>query len=57
VHSGNTARKFGLLTRTANDWKAVCELDASLRKFNLQDPVRYDYALFGLGVDPELRGV
>lgn len=55
VHSGNTARKFGLLTRTANDWKAVCELDASLRKFNPQDPVRYDYALFGLGVDPDLR--
>ncbi len=57
VHSGNTARKFGLLTRIANDWKAVCELDASLRKFNPQDPVRYDYALFGLGVDPDLRGV
>lgn len=57
VHSGNTARKFGLLTRTANDWKAVCELDASLRKFNPQDPVRYDYALFGLGVDPDLRNV
>ena len=50
VHSGNVARKLGLLTRTQNDSKAVSELDASLRKMDAEDPVRYDFALFGLGV-------
>jgi len=51
VHSGNVARKLGLLTRTQNDWKAVVELTESLRKFDAKDPVKYDFALFGLGVD------
>jgi hypothetical protein len=51
VHSGNVARKLGLLTRTQNDWKAVIELTESLRKFDAKDPVKYDFALFGLGVD------
>ncbi len=50
VHSGNTARKLGLLTRTQNDWKAVEELTASLKKLDPADPVKYDFALFGLGV-------
>jgi uncharacterized protein (TIGR02757 family) len=50
VHSGRVARKLGLLQRTQNDWKAVEELDASLRSFDSQDPVKYDFALFGLGV-------
>ena len=50
VHSGRVARKLGLLQRTQNDWKAVEELDASLRNFDNQDPVKYDFALFGLGV-------
>ncbi|MAD97977.1 MAG: TIGR02757 family protein [Flavobacteriaceae bacterium] len=50
VHSGNVARKLGLLKRKQNDWKAVQELDKNLRKFNPQDPVVYDFALFGLGV-------
>jgi len=50
VHSGNVARKLGLLTRTQNDWKAVEELTASLRKMDPNDPVKYDFALFGLGV-------
>jgi uncharacterized protein (TIGR02757 family) len=49
VHSGNTARQLGLLTRQQNDWKAVVELDESLRKFDAVDPVKYDYALFSLG--------
>lgn len=49
VHSGNVARKLGLLVRKQNDAKAVFELDQSLRKFDPSDPVRYDYALFGLG--------
>lgn len=50
VHSGNVARKLGLLKRTQNDWKAVEELTANLRKFDAKDPVKYDFALFGLGV-------
>jgi uncharacterized protein (TIGR02757 family) len=50
VHSGNVARKLGLLTRKQNDAKALAELDRSLRKLDAQDPVKYDFALFGLGV-------
>jgi uncharacterized protein (TIGR02757 family) len=50
VHSGNVARKLGILTRKANDWKAVEELTASLRRFDPVDPVKYDFALFGLGI-------
>jgi len=49
VHSGTVARKLGLLTRKQNDWKAVTELDISLRKLDPSDPVKYDFALFGLG--------
>lgn len=48
VHSGRTARLFGLLTRTQSDWKAVEELDWNLRLFDSADPVKYDFALFGL---------
>lgn len=55
VHTGNTARRLGLLGRRSNDWKAVAELDRMLRKFDADDPVRFDYALFGIGVDPEWR--
>ncbi len=50
VHSGNVARKLGLLRRKQNDWKAVQELDQSLRRLDSEDPVKYDFALFGLGV-------
>lgn len=50
VHSGNVARKLGLLKRSQNDSKAVAELDAALRKLDPTDPVKYDFALFGLGV-------
>jgi uncharacterized protein (TIGR02757 family) len=50
VHSGNVARKLGLLTRKQNDAKALAELDAALRKLDASDPVKYDFALFGLGV-------
>jgi uncharacterized protein (TIGR02757 family) len=49
VHSGNVARKLGLLKRKQNDSKAVAELDSILRSFDRDDPVRYDFALFGLG--------
>lgn len=50
VHSGNVARKLGLLNRKQNDAKALLELDKALRKLDSNDPVKYDYALFGLGV-------
>lgn len=50
VHSGNVARKLGLLKRKQNDAKALLELDTALRKLDPADPVKYDFALFGLGV-------
>ncbi len=50
VHSGNVARKLNLLKRKQNDAKALVELDNSLRKLDPLDPVKYDFALFGLGV-------
>jgi len=50
VHVGNVARKLGLLIRTQNDWKAVMELTANLRQFDASDPIKYDFALFGMGV-------
>jgi len=50
VHSGNVARKLGLIHRKQNDAKALNELDINLRKLDPIDPVKYDFALFGLGV-------
>ena len=50
VHTGNIARKLGLLVRNQNDSKSVAEVDAVLRTFDPADPVKYDFALFGLGV-------
>ncbi|CAM3372038.1 TIGR02757 family protein [Zobellia roscoffensis] len=50
VHSGNVGRKLKLLTRKQNDAKALAELDKNLRKLDSVDPVKYDFALFGLGV-------
>lgn len=50
VHSGNVARKLGLLTRKQNDAKALLELDTNLRKLDPIDPSKYDFALFGLGI-------
>ena len=50
VHSGNVARKLGLLHRKQNDAKALNELDLKLREMDAVDPVKYDFALFGMGV-------
>ena len=50
VHSGNIARKLGLIHRKQNDAKALLELDINLRILDPIDPVKYDFALFGLGV-------
>ncbi|RMB59545.1 TIGR02757 family protein [Dokdonia sinensis] len=49
VHTGNVGRKLGLLSRKQNDGKTLLELDTSLRKMDATDPVKYDFALFGLG--------
>lgn len=50
VHTGNVARKLGLISRKQNDLKSLNELDLQLRKLDRLDPVKYDFALFGLGV-------
>lgn len=50
VHVGNVGRSLGLLQRTQSDWKAVEELTAKLRTFDEKDPVKFDFALFGLGI-------
>ncbi len=50
VHVERVARRLGLLERKAPDWKATLELTERLRRFDPQDPARYDFALFGLGV-------
>ncbi len=49
VHTGNVGRKLGILHRKSNDWKAVEEITGTLRKFDSTDPIKYDFALFGLG--------
>ena len=51
VHTGRVGRELGLLTRKQDDWKAVEELTAALRKFDPLDPVKYDIALFAIGVE------
>lgn len=50
VHTGRMGRGLGLLNRKQDDWKAVEELTGALRRFNADDPVRYDYSLFGVGI-------
>lgn len=50
VHTGTVSRKLGLLTRRQNDWRAVEEVTARLQEFAPHDPVKYDFALFGLGI-------
>ncbi|NNK90731.1 MAG: TIGR02757 family protein, partial [Saprospiraceae bacterium] len=54
VHVERVARQLGLLERKQRDWKAVEELTANLRKFDPADPVKYDFALYGMGVLGEL---
>jgi uncharacterized protein (TIGR02757 family) len=51
VHVSNTARKLGLLQRTQNDWQAAVELTEALKQYDANDPVKYDFALFGIGVN------
>ncbi|MBN2778194.1 MAG: TIGR02757 family protein [Bacteroidales bacterium] len=53
LHSGRIARMLGILNRNQNDWKAVVELTTVLQKFDPVDPVKYDFALFGVGVNED----
>lgn len=55
VHAGNMGRELGLLSRRQNDWKAVEEITSALREFDPEDPVKYDYALFGAGIAGYLK--
>jgi uncharacterized protein (TIGR02757 family) len=55
VHTGNVSRNLGLLIRKQNDWQAVEEVTSVLRRMDASDPVKYDFALFGLGVDKILK--
>ena len=50
MYSGNGVRKLGLLARKQNDVKDLDELDTNLREMDIIDPVKYGFALFGLGV-------
>lgn len=54
VHTGRVARELGLLKRTQDDWKSVIELTENLRQLDPLDPIKYDIALFGLGVETPL---
>jgi uncharacterized protein (TIGR02757 family) len=51
VHVERVARHLKLITRKQTDWQTVLELTTNLRKLDSQDPVKYDFALFGLGVE------
>ena len=51
VHVGNTSRRLGLITRNANDRKSAVEITCALRGYDAEDPIKYDFALFGLGVE------
>lgn len=51
VHVDRVARRLGLITRKQTDWRTAVELTAELSKFDPKDPVKYDFALFGLGVE------
>jgi uncharacterized protein (TIGR02757 family) len=55
VHVQRISHELGLLKRTQSDWKACRELTLALREFDAFDPVRYDFALFGLGLDSKLQ--
>ncbi len=55
LHTGNVSRALGLLKRRQNDWRAVEEITAVLRQYDPADPVKYDFALFGLGIDHVLN--
>ncbi|HSZ34269.1 MAG TPA: TIGR02757 family protein [Puia sp.] len=50
LHVARVARKFGLISRKQSDWETAMELTRALRSMDKNDPVKFDFALFGLGV-------
>lgn len=50
VHVENVARQLGLISRKQRDWQTVVELTEALKKYDAKDPVKYDFALFGIGI-------
>lgn len=54
VHVDRTARRLGLISRTQTDWLTAMELTENLRLLNAEDPVKYDFALFGLSIEKEI---
>ncbi len=55
VHTGNVGRALGLLQRKSNDWKAVEEITGVLRLMDQADPIKYDFSLFGMGIEGYLK--
>lgn len=53
VHTGDVGRALGLISRKQNDWKTVEEITAILRTFDENDPIKYDFALFGMGIEAQ----
>ena len=51
VHVDRVGRKLGLIERVQTDWKTALELTENLKKFDSNDPVKYDFALFGMGIE------
>lgn len=51
THVARISREFNLLKRKQNDFKAVLELTDKLKEFDENDPIKYDFALFGLGIE------
>jgi uncharacterized protein (TIGR02757 family) len=51
VHVERVARKLNLISRKQTDWQTAVELTNRLREFDAEDPVKYDFALFGLGIE------
>ena len=55
THVARISREFGLLKRKQNDFRAVIELSEKLKEFDEKDPAKYDFALFGLGIERSLK--
>jgi uncharacterized protein (TIGR02757 family) len=55
VHVDRVGRRLGLITRKQTDWQTAIELTERLREFDSEDPVKYDFALFGLGVEEKFQ--
>ena len=55
MHVERQARELGLIQRKQRDFKTVIELSENLRKLDPIDPIKYDFALFGMGIAKNLK--